>query len=191
MKYRFKQIFLVVTVTMIMFNNQVFSQHKEVSVYSELLHFQNINHLPEYINESTIKQFSSYDRKGGNNDGFEGTYSYIRKEAGSSLVIFEVQGNGVINRIGTPTPTNDILDFYFGKTAKPSFLLSFQRKIYPLEPLPGNELDGFYFYMPIPFKNGCKIVLRGETLGFYEIQYRSYPKNYLVKIIYFGTIRSS
>ncbi|RYE17240.1 MAG: DUF2961 domain-containing protein, partial [Sphingobacteriaceae bacterium] len=35
--------------------------------------------------------------------------------------------------------------------------------------------------MPIPFKNGCKVVLRGKKLEFYQIQYRSYPKYYQVK----------
>ncbi|RYY06609.1 MAG: DUF2961 domain-containing protein, partial [Sphingobacteriaceae bacterium] len=187
MKYRLKQLYQIVAITVIiMMNNQVFSQPKEISVFSELVRFQNIGNLPEYINGSTVKQFSSYDRKGGNNDGFEGTYSYLRKEADSSLVIFEAQGNGVINRIWTPTPTNDILDFYFDKTAKPSFSIRFSDlfsgKVYPFtDPLSGNELGGFYTYMPIPFKNGCKVVLRGKKLEFYQIQYRSYPKNYQVK----------
>src|SRR5208337_2338284 len=42
--------------------------------------------------------FSSYDRTGGNNDGFNGTYSRIRAEDGNS-VLAEVDGPGVVQRI--------------------------------------------------------------------------------------------
>ncbi len=42
--------------------------------------------------------FSSYDRKGGNDDGFNGTYSKIRVEDGNS-VLAELDGPGVIQRI--------------------------------------------------------------------------------------------
>ena len=44
--------------------------------------------------------FSSYDRKGGNDDGFNGTYSKIRVENGDS-VLAELDGPGVIQRIWT------------------------------------------------------------------------------------------
>ena len=49
---------------------------------------------------------------GGNDDGFAGTYSFLRKE-GDKLVIAEMEGPGVINRIWTPTPTDNMLYFYF------------------------------------------------------------------------------
>src|SRR5262245_4161253 len=42
--------------------------------------------------------FSSYDRTGGNNDGFNGTYSKIRAEADDS-VLAELAGPGIVQRI--------------------------------------------------------------------------------------------
>ena len=42
--------------------------------------------MPEYRTGSYVEQFSSYDRTGGNDDGFAGTYSFLRKE-GDKLVI--------------------------------------------------------------------------------------------------------
>ena len=42
--------------------------------------------------------FSSYDRTGGNNDGFNGTYSKLRVEKGDS-VLAETSGPGIIQRI--------------------------------------------------------------------------------------------
>ena len=42
--------------------------------------------------------FSSYDRTGGNDDGFDGTYSKLRVEEGNS-VLAELEGPGIIQRI--------------------------------------------------------------------------------------------
>ena len=53
-----------------------------------------------------VASVSSYDRTGGNNDGFGGQYSFVRKEK-DGLVLADVQGPGVIYRIWTPTPTDD------------------------------------------------------------------------------------
>ena len=60
---------------------------------------------------------SSYDRTGGNDDGFSGKYSFIRKE-GDALVIADLKGPGVIYRIWTPTPTDDYLEFYLDGVLK-------------------------------------------------------------------------
>lgn len=162
------------------------AQEKQINTVTELSKLSSIKDLPSYWENTEVKQFSSYDTTGNNDDGFSGKYSFIRKNADSSLVIFEAKGNGVINRIWTPTPNNDMLDFYFGGTAKPSFSIRFSDlfsgKAFPfISPLTGNELGGYFSYVPISFKNGCKIVSRGKKMEFYQIQYRSYPKNYQVK----------
>ncbi len=85
-----------------------------------------------------------------------GTLSVRRNEDGS-LIIFDVRGGGVINRIWTPTPTADTLDFFINDTLKPAFSICypdlFSGKKYPfIAPLCGNQLGGFYCYMPIPFE---------------------------------------
>ena len=85
-----------------------------------------------------------------------------------------------------PVPTDDTLDFYFDGKEKPAFSIKFSDlfsgKVFPfVYPLCGNQLGGYYCYMPIPFENGCKIVLRNKITHFYQIQYRSYPDSYSVK----------
>jgi len=162
-----------------------YAQENKINILTETNKLHNIKTLPAYSN-AIVKQFSSYDRTGGNDDGFSGKYSYIKRNIDSTLVLFEAKGNGVINRIWTPTPTNDTLDFYFGNSKKPDFSIAFNDlfsgKVYPfVNPLSGNEIGGYYSYVPIPYTNGCKIVLRGKKLQFYQIQYSIYPADVKVE----------
>ena len=97
----------------------------EVSLTSELKPFYNIDDLPVYRDKTVIGQTSSYDTTGGNDDGFSGKYSFLRKRNDSSLVIFDMQGPGVINRIWTPTPSEDSLDFYIDDTSHAAFTIKY------------------------------------------------------------------
>jgi len=100
-------------------------REKEVSILTELEKLSSLDNLPRYCGDSKSLQVSSYDRTGGNNDGFAGTYSFIRRDADSALVIFDAKGKGVIHRIWTPTPTSDTVDFYLGDTSKITFSMKF------------------------------------------------------------------
>lgn len=162
------------------------AQERVVTVASQIKELREIERLPNYKSNTKILQVSSYDTTGGNDDGFSGEYSFVRRNPDGSLVIFEEKGKGVINRIWTPTPTEDTLDFYFGKAKEPSFSIKFSDlfsgKVYPfIQPLAGNEIGGYYNYFPIPFSDGCKIVFRGKHLQFYQIQHRNFPQNYKVE----------
>lgn len=162
------------------------TQREAVSVSEQLRSFYDISYLPAYITHTTVAQVSTYDTTGGNNDGFNGTYSFIRRNEDSSLVLFDIKGAGVINRIWTPTPTGDTLDFYIDDSLRPSFSIKyldlFSGKSYPfISPLCGNELGGYYSYLPIPFQTCCKIVCRARQTQFHQIQYRLYPAGTLVK----------
>ncbi|RYZ52535.1 MAG: DUF2961 domain-containing protein, partial [Chitinophagaceae bacterium] len=144
---------------------------------TELMRLYAIDQLPAYREESQVLQVSSYDRTGGNNDGFEGTYSYLSKTKEGSLVVFEAEGKGIIERIWTPTPTDDTLDFYFDGSRTPSYSIKFSDlfsgKVYPfLSPVVGHKVGGFYSYVPIPFEKGCRIVFRGKKILFHQFQYR-------------------
>ncbi|APS40559.1 glycoside hydrolase family 172 protein [Salegentibacter sp. T436] len=177
----------VTILIVLIFGSNLYAQKKTVTVASELKKLHQVEELPGYIEQTKLLQVSSYDTTGGNDDGFSGDYSFIRKNPDSSLVIFEAEGNGVINRIWTPTPTEDTLDFYFGNEKSPSYSVKFSDlfsgEVAPFEePLAGNEIGGFYNYFPIPFKDGCKIVIRGKKLEFYQIQYRTYPEEYEMEI---------
>lgn len=152
---------------------------KKVDYFSELESLSRLDFLPAYRTGCVVEQFSSYDRTGGNDDGFNGTYSYLRKEGGK-LVIAEMEGPGIINRIWTPTPTNDTIEFYFDGRKEAGLKICFNDlfsgKVFPfVSPVCGHEVGGYYCYLPIPYKKSCKVVFTGEKMLFYQLQYRNMP----------------
>lgn len=147
---------------------------------SELLGLADFSRLPRY-RTGEMHQLSSYDRTGGNDDGFSGKYSFVREEPGGR-VIADLKGPGVVNRIWTPTPTADTIKFYFDGEATPRIALPFidlfTGKQFPfMSPLCGNEIGGYYCYVPIPYKQSLKIVFAGKNLRFHQTQYRALAKN--------------
>ena len=142
----------------------------------ELQLLKRIDLLPEYRTGTYVESFSSYDRKHGNDDGFDGTYSYLRKEGGK-LVIAEMNGPGVIERIWTPTPNDNMLYFYFDGQKKPSLSIKFSDlfsgKVFPfVKPICGNEIGGYFCYIPITYAKSCKILYDGPKLEFIQVEYR-------------------
>lgn len=142
----------------------------------ELQSLKRIDLLPEYRTGTYVESFSSYDRKHGNDDGFDGTYSYLRKENGK-LVIAEMNGPGVIERIWTPTPNDNMLYFYFDGQKKPSISIKFSDlfsgKVFPfIKPICGNEIGGYFCYIPITYAKSCKILYDGPKLEFIQVEYR-------------------
>jgi hypothetical protein len=145
----------------------------------ELELMKRIDLLPVYRTGQHVEQISSYDRTGGNDDGFSGKYSFLREENGQ-LVLVDLKGPGVIQRIWTPTPTNDTLSFFFDGEKTPRLVISFidlfSGKVYPfLKPVCGNEAGGYYCYIPILYKKSCKVVFSGKNIMFHQIQYRNLP----------------
>lgn len=140
-----------------------------------------LDRLPAFRRSVKVASQSSYDRTGGNDDGFSGTYSYVRKE-GDGLVLLDVQEPGVIHRIATPTPTNDIVEFYFDGSTTPQLSLPFEdlfngKNEAFVRPLVGSGAGGFYCYVPLPFAKSCKIVIKAEKMQFYQINYSIYPED--------------
>ena len=156
----------------------------------EILKLSRIDLLPQFQEGVITRQISSYDTTGGNDDGFSGRFSVLRIENGNSVVA-ELKGSGVIQRIWTPTPSNDTIQFFFGGEKTPrielKFIDLFSGEKYPfLRPVVGNEVGGYYCYLPIPYQNSCKIVYKGKRMQFFQIQFRelkggqtvsSFPKN--------------
>ena len=142
----------------------------------EILKLSRIDLLAQYQANVAVKQISSYDTTGGNDDGFSGKYSFLRKE-NDALVIADLKGPGIIQRIWTPTPTSDTIQFFFDGETVPriavKFIELFSGEKYPfLKPVVGNEVGGYYCYLPIPYKNSCKIVFKGKRMQFFQIQYK-------------------
>ena len=146
------------------------------STITELRNLLDIDRLPQY-REGVVEQISSYDPTGGNEDGFAGKYSYIRKENGH-LILADLKGPGVVNRIWTPTPTRDTLLFYFDGEKQPRlracFRDLFNGKVEPfIRPLCANEVGGFYCYFPFTYEKSLKIAYTGKSIQFHQIQYRN------------------
>jgi len=145
----------------------------------ELRQLHRIDELPRYRPGSLVAQESSYDRTGGNDDGFAGTYSSLRRE-GDALVLADLDGPGVVDRIWTPTPTDRMVAFYFDGEDTPRvrvpFIDLFSGDVEPfVRPIVGNEVGGYYCYLPIPYARSLKIVYEGDDIRFHQIQYRRYP----------------
>lgn len=152
------------------------------TISDELEELYRIDLLPQFRSNTISGQISSYDTTGGNNDGFSGLYSFQRKENGK-LILADLKGPGVINRIWTPTPSEDTIEFYFDGEPQPRikvrFIDLFSEEIYPfVHPVAGNEVGGYYCYVPIPFKTSCKIAYQGDIMYFHQIQYRLYEENH-------------
>lgn len=187
--------FLKIILFVFLLNQFIFkSANSQVGIYEELLSLSRIDFLPQYRDNSLVHQISSYDTTGGNDDGFSGKFSYLRIE-NNDLVIADLKGSGVIQRIWTPTPTEDTIQFYFDNENKPrisiKFIDLFTGDKYPFSrPIVGNEVGGYYCYLPIPYQKSCKIVYKGKRMQFIQIQYRqntdqnsivSFPSQFLEK----------
>lgn len=137
--------------------------------------------LPVMRQSIEVGMISSYDRTGGNDDGFSGNYSFIRKED-EGLVIADLKGPGMITRIHTPTPTEDIIEFYFDGESSPRI----RRKISELFegtqapflfPLVDSGVGGYYSYVPLAYRSSCKVLVRAERVRFYQINFARFPED--------------
>lgn len=134
--------------------------------------------LAEFKPSIEVGCVSSYDRTGGNDDGFSGKYSFVRRE-NDDCVIADLIGPGVIYRIWTPTPTDDWMDFYFDGETSPRVHVRFRELFLGQQepfarPLVGYGVGGFFCYVPMPYERSCKVVLRAKQVQFYQINYARY-----------------
>ncbi len=177
------KIFLLLVIFVQFLSNCTYAQKNNSIILKKLNQLGDLYLLPHYLEDDThIGMVSTYDRTGGNDDGFKGTYSYIRKEGERQFVIAELEGPGIVERFWSPTLLlNDTLEFYFDNEEKPRVKMRaldiFNNNIFPFsEPLVGNELGGYFSYVPMPYKEHLKIVQITDMPRFHQIQYRSYPK---------------
>lgn len=140
--------------------------------------------LPKLKPWVTVGSVSSYDRTGGNDDGFSGAHSFIRKEEGG-LVIADLEGPGIIYRIHTPSPSDKIIEFYFDGETSPRISMKFRHLFTGthspfLSPIVGSGVGGNYCYLPIPYQRSCKILVKTETFYFYQINYARFPADTVI-----------
>lgn len=140
----------------------------------------NIELLPLLKDGVLCLQHSSYDRTGGNDDGFSGRFTHLRQTEAGEFVIFDAEGPGCIYRFWSAHPPEGYVKFYFDGETEPritcNFREMFQDKVPPFaSPLTGQSSGGWYSYHPIPFAKRCVIVSENKT-GFLAIAYHKYPR---------------
>ncbi len=140
--------------------------------------------LPQIKSQIFTGMFSSYDRTGGNDDGFSGKYSYLRKE-GDNLIIAEMEGPGVIYRMHMPGPQDGIIEFYLDGEITPRISMKVAEMVDGkhspfLAPLVGGGVGGRYVYVPVTYQHSCKVIVKAPIFCFYDINYATYPKGTII-----------
>lgn len=146
--------------------------------------YRQLDRLPEMTTGVQTRQFSSYDRSGGNNDGFEGTYSCLRTTR-LGCVIAEASGAGEVQSIwftrdgGDVTRTGDIIIQLDGRTVVKT---SLQRLVdgglgapfvYPLVANADQSSGGVYIKVPMPYRTSMRITVQNNPY-FYHVSYRTF-----------------
>lgn len=132
--------------------------------------------------------FSSYDRTGGNNDGFEGTYSALYQLPSGEQVIVDLDGPGCLYtlwftgvREGYELPIGQIR-FYLDGEDQPRAaveareLFAGDHPMFP-SPLVANDFvatGGCVAYVPVTFQKRL-IVTTEKRAGFYNAFYHRFP----------------
>ncbi|MFO1498604.1 MAG: glycoside hydrolase family 172 protein [Verrucomicrobiota bacterium] len=134
-----------------------------------------LDRLPAFKASVKLGSVSSYDRSGGNDDGFSGKYSFVRQDP-EGLVLADLAGPGVIYRLWTPTPSDDDLEFFFDGETSPRLTVKYRHLFLGHEPgfphpLVGFGVGGYFCYGPIPFAERCVVRMRAKKVQFYQINY--------------------
>jgi len=157
------------------------SQHKGPVGWETYRH---LDRLTQITPGAKTLQFSSYDRKGGNNDGFEGTYSCIR-ETSAGCVIAEATGAGEIQSIWFTRDGGHV-----AKTGKITVILDGKNVLdAPLQDVVDGKLGapfafpfvangdqssgGVNIKVPMPYRESMKVLVEKNPL-FYHVSYRTF-----------------
>ncbi len=146
------------------------------------LNIRDLAHLEwlMYNQPGRTLEISSYDRTGGNNDGYSGKYSYLRIDSRGEYVVMQSDKPGAIVQIWfTDLSTAGHLHFYFDGAKNPQINLDihdfFSGKYYPfVRPFVYNDSlssGGFVCFLPMPYHKSCKITTTGIA-RYYHIIYR-------------------
>lgn len=147
-------------------------------------HYRRLDALAGLPTGVQTLQFSSYDRTGGNDDGFSGTHSCLRQDQ-TGCVIAERQGAGEIGsiwftrdagdvrRTGTikieldgrtvlDAPLQDVVD---GRLGGPF--------VYPLVANADQSSGGVYIKVPMPFRESMRVTTQHNPF-FHHVTYRAF-----------------
>jgi len=141
--------------------------------------------LVEVANDSRTRQFSSFDRTGGNDDGFGGVYSCLRTTGEGRCVIAEHTGAGEIDSIwftrdgGDVTNTGTIRIELDGATVVDAPLQEVVNGslgapfVHPLVANADQSSGGVYIKVPMPYRSSMRITTENNPY-FYHVTYRQF-----------------
>lgn len=135
------------------------------------------------------REVTSFDRAGGNDDGFAGTYSELYVDAKGEHVIFDALGPGRLDTLwftsavsGTAPLGIGRVRVYLDDAAAPAAtvdadqLFSGRAPGFPSSLVFANDRStgGFVSYVPIPFASRLRITTERRA-SFYSAQYETFP----------------
>lgn len=181
-----KRCFAIIFVFFVFGALQSYSGVSSVQVYG-LERMARFELLPYFLQGAQVRQVSSYDRSGGNDDGFNGTYSYRYVDENDEYVMFDDIGAGCLYRIwktygqSRTDYSNSVLRFYFDNELEPRLektMEEFFVGVHPplLFPLVGRRHQsshGYYCYLPFPYRERLKITLDRKPF-FYNFTYHRF-----------------
>jgi len=147
--------------------------------------YDDLSELPYVYSNVQSHYLSSYDRTGGNDDGFRGTYSQLYVDDNGEHVIFEEDGPGCVYNLWFTGSGRSLhwgrIRFYFDAEKTPriesdaaEFFSGLGRPfVFPLVTHSFISSGGFSCSAPIPFARHLKITTE-KTAGFYNIYYQLY-----------------
>lgn len=170
---------IVITACLAIFAGNVQAQPVGLEFY------ENLRLLPYIYSNAESYYLSSYDRSGGNDDGFRGTYSQLYIDDKGEHVIFEEDGPGCVYNLWFTGSGRNLhwgkIRFYFDNENTQrieyearEFFSGLQRPfVFPLVTHSFISSGGFSCSMPIPFAEHLKITTE-KTAGFYNTYYQLY-----------------
>ncbi|GAA1976499.1 glycoside hydrolase family 172 protein [Amycolatopsis minnesotensis] len=132
-----------------------------------------------------VRQFSSFDRTGGNEDGFNGVYSCLSHDPDGQCVIADAHGAGEISSIWFTYAANSVaaignirieLDGRVVLQANLQDLVNGRKGAPFVWPLVGNSQDtmgGTVLKVPMPYTSSMRIVTQNNP-HFYHVAYRQF-----------------
>lgn len=156
---------------------------------------QSLDDYPHLRSDVQAHYVSSYDRSGGNDDGFDGTYSALYVDERGEYVIFDVKGPGTLynlwftSRVNGRSPLGwGRIKFYFDDEPSPRVDMEadelFSGHHPPFAPPfvfhAFQSTGGYVSYLPFPFRRRLKITTE-RRVGFYNAYYHTYAPDRLVE----------
>ncbi|MEU4480508.1 DUF2961 domain-containing protein [Micromonospora sp. NPDC023966] len=146
--------------------------------------YRRLDRLPELTDGSRAYQFSSFDRSGGNDDGFSGRYSCLRTSA-DGCVIAEATGAGEIDSIwftrdeGNVSATGTIKVVLDGKTVLDAKLQDVVDGklgapfVYPMVANAAQSSGGVYIKAPMTYRSSMRVTTEKNPI-FHHVSYRKF-----------------